>query len=283
MANTNSVALDGSEFVSVERAGFTQRLPITSMATYTNPDALTTASVTTVADTRAAVAVAAISHSTVATALHSARSVAYTGYFQALGVDFNAGVAETRVTWDYGNGPYIVTGASALGGTVAKQSGVTSVVGTGTTFTSDLDPGCVISIPGGGGTDTLVVTAITDDTHLTVATAPANTASGQTASTVATTVVDPTATANVVYQLHFSCKLTHVTAGTRTIALYAKNVLIPFSTRVYTLGATDDLYIDVTVLHRATAWDYFQVGITSSEATSPVSLMQLEMIPISTY
>ena len=54
MANTNSFALDGSEYVQVERAGFTQRLPITSLATYTNPDSVTTAT------TSAAIAAALI-------------------------------------------------------------------------------------------------------------------------------------------------------------------------------------------------------------------------------
>ncbi len=40
----------------------------------------------------------------------------------------------------------------------------------------------VIDVPGGGGTDTLVVQAITDNTHIDVWNAPTHSASGQTAT-----------------------------------------------------------------------------------------------------
>lgn len=86
----------------------------------------------------------------------------------------------THESFDTDN--YHYSSSAALTGTVAKTNGNTTIVGTGTSFTTELGVNQVIDIPGGGAIDTLVVTAITDDTHLTVATAPTHTASGQTAT-----------------------------------------------------------------------------------------------------
>lgn len=72
------------------------------------------------------------------------------------------------------------TSGAALTGTVAKN-GTTAIVGTGTLFTSELAVNQVISIPG-TATEIGVVASITDNTHLTLVAAMANTASGQTAT-----------------------------------------------------------------------------------------------------
>lgn len=77
---------------------------------------------------------------------------------------------------------YHYSSSAALTGTVAKTTGFTTLVGTGTAFLTELGVNQVIDVPGGGGIDTLVVTAIADDTHLAVANAPTHTASGQTAT-----------------------------------------------------------------------------------------------------
>lgn len=68
----------------------------------------------------------------------------------------------------------------ALGGTVAKTNGNVNLVGTSTTWLTDLSIGDTISVPGGGGTDTLTIASVTDNTHAAVSVAPTHTASGQT-------------------------------------------------------------------------------------------------------
>lgn len=70
-----------------------------------------------------------------------------------------------------------------LSGTVQKTSGSAAIVGTGTSFTTELVVGQQISIPGGGGTDTKIVSVITNNTNLTLTTTCANSASGQTVTT----------------------------------------------------------------------------------------------------
>lgn len=73
------------------------------------------------------------------------------------------------------------TSSANLTGTVAKTAASTALVGTGTLFTSQLSVGQIIDVPG-TAVETRVVTAIADDTHLTVAGNYANTAAGQTAT-----------------------------------------------------------------------------------------------------
>ncbi len=81
--------------------------------------------------------------------------------------------------------------AAALTGTVTKTNGSTTVTGSGTAFTTELSINQVFTIPGGGGTDTVVVTAIASNISLTVAVAPLRTASGQTATRVNYAVAIP--------------------------------------------------------------------------------------------
>jgi hypothetical protein len=83
----------------------------------------------------------------------------------------------------YDTDGYHFTSAAALTGTVAKTAASAALVGTGTSFTTELSVGQIISVPG-TAVEKKVVTAIADNTHLTVASAFANTASGQTATRV---------------------------------------------------------------------------------------------------
>lgn len=71
--------------------------------------------------------------------------------------------------------------AVALTGTVAKTNGSAAIVGTGTSFLTQLFLGALVTVPGGAN-ETKVVTLITDDTHATFDSNFANTSSGQTAT-----------------------------------------------------------------------------------------------------
>jgi len=67
----------------------------------------------------------------------------------------------------------------AITGTVSKTADLPTVTGAGTSFTTELEAGDEIAIPGGGGTDYVVVKSITDNTHLELYLAPGYTAAGQ--------------------------------------------------------------------------------------------------------
>ena len=81
----------------------------------------------------------------------------------------------------YDTDNYHFTSSSALTGTVSKTSGSAAIVGSGTSFTTELSVNQVITIPG-TATEVGVVKTITDNTNLTLWQTMANTASGQTAT-----------------------------------------------------------------------------------------------------
>lgn len=114
------------------------------------------------------------------------------------------------------------TSAAALTGTVAKSSSSnpTILVGTGTLFTTELTVGQVIDVPG-TATERRVVIFITDDTHLTVNTAFVNTASGQTATRVNSTITILT-TGN--YELEGQVDFVSNSSNSRLIALWKNGV-----------------------------------------------------------
>jgi hypothetical protein len=93
-----------------------------------------------------------------------------------------------------------VTGTN-LTGTVAKTLGSAVLAGTGTSFTTELVVGDIISVPGTSA-EIKAVTVITSDTSLTVASTYANTASAQTASLVSNITL---AAATDSYTLPASC------------------------------------------------------------------------------
>lgn len=80
------------------------------------------------------------------------------------------------------------TSAANLTGTVTKTAGTTTLTGSGTAFTTELSVGQVISVPGTAA-EKRVVVSIASATSLTVNTAYANSASGQTAARVNTAIV----------------------------------------------------------------------------------------------
>lgn len=86
------------------------------------------------------------------------------------------------------NGPYHFTSSGALTGTVSKTNGSATLTGSGTSFTTQLSVGQVISVPG-TKTEKRVVTAIASNTSLTVSRAFTATASGQTATRVNSAIV----------------------------------------------------------------------------------------------
>lgn len=92
---------------------------------------------------------------------------------------------EEPVNWDgtddWDTDGFHFTSAANLTGTVAKTSGSPNIVGTGTSFTTELTVNQVISIPG-TATEIGVVKTITDNTNLVLWRNMANTATGQTAA-----------------------------------------------------------------------------------------------------
>ncbi len=113
----------------------------------------------------------------------------------------------------------------ALTGTVAK-SGTTTLAGTNTLFQSQVAVGDRVSVPGGGGTEVVTVTAIASNTSLTVSPTFANTASGQTGTVLPNITrwrLSSTVDAMLLNDLgHFGIKtvlptaLLHLGAGTAT-------------------------------------------------------------------
>lgn len=84
------------------------------------------------------------------------------------------------------------TSSANLTGTVAKAAASTTLTGTGTAFTSELRVGQVISVPGTAA-EKRVVVSIASATSLTVNSAFANSASGQTVARVNSAIVALTA------------------------------------------------------------------------------------------
>lgn len=100
-------------------------------------------------------------------------------------------VTDTIVGWDTedddADSQHYMSAAS-LTGTVAKAAASSTLTGTGTAFTTELSIGQVISVPG-TAVEKRVVIGIASATSLTVDSAYANTASGQTATRVNSAVV----------------------------------------------------------------------------------------------
>jgi len=78
-----------------------------------------------------------------------------------------------------------------LTGTATKTSGSKNVTGSGTKYLDELGKGDTVSIPGGGGTDTLVVTSVSHDALFVVKTAPTHSASSSNARRTNTQFVWP--------------------------------------------------------------------------------------------
>lgn len=156
------------------------------------------------------------------------------------------------------------TSAAALTGTVAKVASSAAVVGTGTAFTTELTVGQMISIPGTAA-ETFVVTAIADNTHLTLSANAANSATGQTATRLNNGFACRKAGR---YRMVFSAGLTAVSSGTRTLDILINGVLAKHAHKIVAIAAVN-LAQQVETEVNLALYDYVQPRIASSEASSP--------------
>ena len=92
-------------------------------------------------------------------------------------------VIEAMDTEDFDTDTMHYTSNAALTGTVTKTAGSATLAGSGTSFTTELSVGQVISVPGTAA-ERRVVTAIASNISLTVSATFANTAAGQTATRI---------------------------------------------------------------------------------------------------
>lgn len=188
---------------------------------------------------------------------------------EATGIDLtiNATTADVPMATlvdEFPNGQHFAS-AAALTGTVAKTASSGAVVGTGTLFTSELTVGQVISIPGTAAEE-VVVTVITDNTHITVAPVLANSASGQTATRKNTGWVCRQAGR---YRIDFRVGVTHVTAGTRKLQYMLNGAAVTGADVQEDIGGTYDKVIRLTWTGNFSLYDHLKPRITSSEASSP--------------
>ena len=91
------------------------------------------------------------------------------------------------------NGFHPILANANLTGTVTKTAGNVTIVGSGTTFTTELAVGYPVNIPGGETyyPDVVVVKTITDDTHFDAYSAPQFSGAGKTAVKDSTVFVCP--------------------------------------------------------------------------------------------
>lgn len=151
------------------------------------------------------------------------------------------------------------SGAVALAGTVAKTSGSLNIVGTGTSFTSDL-LGRWITVPGGAN-ETRIVVSITDATHLSViGTAFANTASGQTAT------IDNRckafAPATGVYAVSAGCRWPQNATGSRELWIRGNGAAQTNYASYQNTGASRPTFTAVGGTWKMTAGEYVELMIS---------------------
>ena len=114
---------------------------------------------------------------------------------------------------------YHFTSDANLTGTVAKTATSTALVGTGTSFTTELSVGQCIIVPGTAN-EYRIVASITDNTNLVVYGAFANTANGQTAARTSTAIGIAKAG---LYIASASAYWNNDTTGNRSIAIFKNN------------------------------------------------------------
>jgi Collagen triple helix repeat (20 copies) len=158
-----------------------------------------------------------------------------------------------------------------LTGTVQKTSSSTAVVGTGTLFTTELSVGQLIIVPGTAN-EKRVVTAIADNTHLTVNANFANSASGQTAQRCSSGVVIRTAgvyhcEGNALFQAN-------ATGNVRAFELYrqrgaTRSVLA--ASQMPPVPATYGVGVTVGKRERFNQWDFVEY-VLFQDATGGAAL-----------
>lgn len=152
------------------------------------------------------------------------------------------------------------TSSANLTGTVAKTASSTTLAGTSTAFTTELSVGQVISVPGTAN-EVRVVTAIASNTSLTVNSAFANSASGQTAARVNSALAFRTA--------GFYWVKAGLLGGSATwtaqIRLNGSTVIGEF------IPSGNTTSVQVEAAQSFAQWDYVEVVVTQSSG-SPVNI-----------
>lgn len=139
-------------------------------------------------------------------------------------------------TEEHDTNTYHFTSDAALTGTVAKAASSATITGSGTSFTTELSVGQVITIPG-TAIEVCAVSAITNNTSLTCTANMANTASGQTATRRSGYVVVPSGKAGK-YTLTMNGRFS---ANTRPYLIVRKNtgVMLSGTILLFSLGIWD--------------------------------------------
>lgn len=167
------------------------------------------------------------------------------------------------------------TSAAALTGTVAKTAASAAIVGTGTLFTSQLSIGQVIDIPG-TATERRVVTSIADDTHLTVNSNLANSASGQTATRVNSAIVARQAG---VYNIGTNASFAVNATGVRTLNLLKNGTAIIGSTQLPPPTGSDARLELSPPPYKLAQWDYVEVQAVQNSGGNLNVLAATEYTP----
>jgi hypothetical protein len=158
------------------------------------------------------------------------------------------------------------TSAANLTGTVAKTASSAAIVGTGTSFTTELTVGQMISVPGTAA-EVRVVTVITDNTHLTVNSNFANTASGQTATRVNTGLVAQIAGD---YDIGGTVVLASNSAtGFRFLGVRVNGSnYVAIDERAGYASAASEQYISIATHYPLALWDYVELVYRHTQGTT---------------
>ncbi len=147
------------------------------------------------------------------------------------------------------------TSAANLTGTVDKAAGSATLTGSGTAFLSELSVGQVISVPG-TAVEKRVVTAVASDTSLTVNSAFANNASGQTAARVNSALVCRTPGKYLISgHLEFNANAT----GDRT-AFIRLNGPTTIASQDSRARANNNHGLSVCTIYNLAQWDFVELA-----------------------
>lgn len=159
------------------------------------------------------------------------------------------------------------TSAANLTGTVTKTAASATLTGSGTSFSSELTVGQVISVPGTAA-ERRVVTAIGSNTSLTVNANFANSAAGQTAARVRSVIVFRTAGLyHCTGQVGFASNAT----GARYALLYVQSGATETLLAVQAQGAAVSggaTPVQVSMDYRAAQWDFVSLRANQSSGGS---------------
>lgn len=160
---------------------------------------------------------------------------------------------------DFDTDTYHFTSAAALTGTVTKTASSTTLTGSGTSFTTELSVGQVISVPGTAA-EVRVVTAIGSNTSLTVNTAFANSAAGQTATRVSSAIAIPSSLAGY-HQVGFQGALAAGAGETYGRIILNGNTSSVIATNGGANGSANEVTLNFWNVWNFSAWDYIEVQL----------------------